>query len=135
MLGILEGLEGRWHVHGHAHHEPVTGTMDARRAVGSSWLIATETLIAADGALLHEDLCLYGRDPVTGDLQVHHFQEGGAVSVHAVLTTEDGQGIHWVPRGGGPRVELRRQPGGWRLRVLALEATKAEVEVTYTLRA
>ncbi len=132
MLGILEELEGHWGVQGHAHHEPVSGTMDARRAVGGSWIIAHEKLSNTEGSALHEDLCLYGRDPVTGDLQVHHFQEGGTVSVHAVLPTEDGQGVHWVPRGGGPRVELRRQPGGWQVRVVALEATEAEVEVTYT---
>jgi hypothetical protein len=132
VLGVLKGLVGRWRVQGHAHNEPITGTMDARAAVGGSWLIARETLIGPDGTALHEDLCLYGRDPLTGDLQVHHFQDGGVVSVHAVLPTDDNQGVHWVPQGAGPRVELRQLGDRWQVRVLALEATHAEVEVTYT---
>ncbi len=130
MLGVLTELIGRWQVEGHVHGEPVSGVVDASLAVGGHWLVARETL-SSGGGEPYEDLCLYGRDPVSGDLQVHHFQESGVVSLHAVLTTDDGRGVHWVPRGGGPRVTLRRTPSGWRVTVQALDAPGPEVIVDY----
>ena len=131
MLGVLAELVGRWTVAGHVHGEPVSGVVDATLAVQGGWLIARETLLDAHGLPTHEDLCLYGRDPVGGDLQVHHFQEGGVVEVHAVLPTDDRRGVHWVPRGGGPRVTLRRTSDGWQVQVMAFEAPAPEVQVRY----
>ncbi len=132
MLDVLTGLVGRWKVSGHAHHTPVQGCVEVTMMVQGCWLMARETLVDAQGLSVHEDLCLYGRDPLSGDLQVHHFQEDGVVEVHTVLPTDDGQGVHWVPRGSGPRVELRREGSGWCVRVLTLEASTPEIEIHYT---
>ena len=131
MLGPLAELVGRWKVQGHVHGEPVTGTVDAHLAVEGAWLVVRERILDAGGRLSYEDRCLYGRDRLTGDLVVHHFQEGGRVAVHAVLPTDHGTGVHWVPRGGGPRVELRRADDGWRVQVLALEAPGPAVDLRY----
>jgi hypothetical protein len=131
VLGLLEGLVGKWTVSGHAHNEPIQGLVEARLAVNGAWLLAQETLFDPVGARIHQDLCVYGRDPISGDLLVHHFQEGGVVAVHTVLPTTDGLGVHWVPCGAGPRVELRHLAHGWQVRVFAPEQTIPEIQVDY----
>lgn len=105
QLGALAYLEGEWAGAGVSHGAPVQGHLEVRAVLGGTFVEAREVLRDAQGAVDHEDLCVYRYDPDAKSLRVTQYLSPGWVENHLVEPLPTG-GIRWVTGPLGPRVEM-----------------------------
>lgn len=128
-LAPVRCIIGEWIGEGYCHGEAVTGRMHGAAVIDGSWIEVEETLIGADGSVVHTDRSLYRFNVEAEALEAIQLFERASMTTSLVESMDDG--FRWITGPGAPQLRFFVEGDRLRYTVILPGEDAPAAEMTY----